>query len=147
MYCKECGKEIPENSKFCQHCGCRQSSNDNVQANKDVCTFPSDSGQSNQNIIINFLSKNKKYTSIYTLWLIINIILFCFGEEYVENYLNLYCKNFFFPFTYTSEYFYQTKMFDARFYDVTELLFYCILFPLVLYFSITLIKKWKNKQK
>jgi uncharacterized membrane protein YvbJ len=24
MFCKQCGKSIPDNSKFCQHCGADQ---------------------------------------------------------------------------------------------------------------------------
>ena len=38
MYCSQCGKEIPDNSKFCQQCGCPLS-NQNVQQSTEKETF------------------------------------------------------------------------------------------------------------
>ena len=39
MYCKHCGKEIADDSLFCQHCGGRQSvstTNNSTDANTDT---------------------------------------------------------------------------------------------------------------
>jgi len=145
MYCKNCGKEIPNDSKFCQHCGSGQSNNDSIQSERDCDNSASDNYKSNYGNIINVLSKSKKLIGIYAIWVIINIILYCFGEKYVGSFVDLNSKNYFYPFTNANHPFVSTHIFDARFYDITELLFYIILLPLVVFYGIQFIKKWNKK--
>lgn len=146
MYCKNCGKEIPDDSKFCQHCGCSQSNNDNNISERDNDKSISDNSLPNHGNIIKFLSKNKKFIGIYAIWLIINFILYCYGEDYVGNFVDLPSKDYFYPFTNVYHPFVSTHIFDARFYDITELLFYCILLPLVLLYGIQFIKRRNNNK-
>lgn len=124
MYCKNCGKEIPDDSKFCQHCG---------------------SSQTKQGNYINFLSKYynkyKNYIGIYAIWVVTNIILYYYGTDGGEGIMVR--RDVFYPFTYYKDDF---PYFDSRFYDITELLFYSILLPLVLIYGIKFYKKWSEKQ-
>lgn len=129
MYCKNCGKEIPDDSKFCQHCG---------------------SSQTKQENYINFLSKYcnkyKNYIGIYAIWVVTNIILYYYGADGGRDIMDR--RDVFYPFTYyKSDYSdFIRPYFDSRFYDITELLFYCILLPLVLIYGIKFYKKWSEKQ-
>ena len=145
MYCKNCGKEIPNDSRFCQHCGSSQSNNDKTQLERDCGKSASDNYMSNYGNIINVLSKSKKLIGIYAIWVIINIILYCYGEDRVGNFIDLRSKDYFYPFTNVYHPFVDTHIFDARFYDITELLFYIILLPLVVYFGLQFVKK-RNKK-
>ena len=77
MYCKKCGKEIPDDSKFCQHCG---------------------SSQTTQGNYTNTLSKYNNYIGIYAIWVVINIILYCYGIG------DSYSKLYFYPFTKNNYY-------------------------------------------
>ncbi len=72
MYCKQCGKEIADNSVFCQHCGCKQ----------DAKTTPSE-----KKIIeittttINLSDKSKKWLVIYGAWFLMTLIFLFYDEE------------------------------------------------------------------
>ena len=70
MYCKECGKEIAVNSKFCQFCGVKQDDsivNKPIDRHKEkIITIPK--------IQTNFSPKTKKIISWYSIWFIINLI-------------------------------------------------------------------------
>lgn len=130
MYCKNCGKEIPDDSKFCQHCGSSQTKQENYT-----------------NFLSKFYKKYKKYIGIYAIWVVINIILYCYGVGGEGRFF--WRINSFYPLT-TSEYggyfFPSDHYFDSRYYDITELLFYCVLLPLVLIYGIKFYKKWTEKQ-
>ena len=71
MYCKECGKEIANDSKFCNHCGAKQSTSvKDTRDKKIVLEVP-------EVIIKNKISKGTKiFIGIYIIYLFI-ILLIC----------------------------------------------------------------------
>ena len=64
MYCKHCGKEIADDSKFCQHCGGKQLESE-VRGNE--APF----GKIVSKLFSNI---NKKYLYAYIIWVVINTI-------------------------------------------------------------------------
>lgn len=118
MYCKYCGEQIPNDSKFCKFCG------------KELLSRHSNS---------NFPKKRFAVT-LYFIWVIINVIFLLLGEgtiyeksEYNYSLVGHAFKSneFFFPFTSTG---YQTsQVFNVKYYDWTEFLVYCLLIPLIIY--------------
>lgn len=63
MYCKECGKEIPNDSKYCNHCGIKQ-----TDSKKVVIQVPEIEVKAN-------LSRTSKILLVsYTLWSIVWLI-------------------------------------------------------------------------
>jgi hypothetical protein len=145
MYCKHCGKEIADDSKFCQHCGekldttsstpkvvSEQKSNESVVATKNY-----------ESSAIKFFAKNKVYIVLNIIWVIINILLLLQGEENIYEYSHgghrFKANEVFYPFTSTG---YQTSYsFNAKYYDWTEFLVYCLLIPLIVYILIMI---WKS---
>ena len=127
MYCKYCGKEIADDSKFCQHCGGKL--DNNVEVIKGEAPIDKIVSKMFSNI-------NKKYLYAYAIWVVLNIILLCYGEE------GHYALDWFYPFTY--------RGFELKYYDSTEFLTYVILIPLLVLYYIQYwheplkrkIKKW-----
>lgn len=74
MYCKECGKEIANDSKFCNHCGAKQSTSvKDTRDKKIVLEVP-------EVIIKNKISKGTKiFIGFYIIYLFI-ILLICISE-------------------------------------------------------------------
>lgn len=66
MYCSQCGKELPDNSKFCQQCGSPVSETTNVQSKKSI----------DINRVINKLKTKKGVTfGIIALCLLIVVLI------------------------------------------------------------------------
>ena len=80
MYCNKCGKEIADDSKFCQYCGMEQSGN---TKKKVVIEIPEIEIKSN----IKLKQETKILLILYFLWLLCWIIYFV--NEDSENYLLL----------------------------------------------------------
>lgn len=75
MYCKECGKEIANDSKFCNHCGTRQDSsiNEKKEPKKIILEVP-------EVVFNNKLSKGTKLFIVsYIIYLSV-IIFICLCE-------------------------------------------------------------------
>ena len=144
MYCKYCGKEIADDSKFCQHCGGYQSignssKNDNPSLGSDDIIATTKGNAS----LISFFSKYKICILLYIVWLIINTLLLLQGEaeifEYSQGGYRFKSNDFFYPFTSSG---YQTSfMFNVKYYDLTEFIVYCFLLPLIIY---VLFLIWRN---
>ena len=83
MYCKHCGKEIADDSKFCQHCGGKLD---------NVVEVIKDETHIEKKVSKLFSSINKKYLYAYIIWVIINAILLCLGNDD-------YSTHKFYPFT------------------------------------------------
>ena len=112
MYCKHCGREIADDSKFCQHCGGKL--DNNVEVIKGDAPIDKIVSKMFSNI-------NKKYLYAYAIWVVLNIILLCYGSG------QSYATQQFYPFTYWG--------FELDYYDSTEFITYVILIPLlVLYY-------------
>lgn len=130
MYCKHCGKEIADDSKFCQYCGGKQ---DAIIFSAKENTDQKDNGGSinvslNKSLTKLFSNRNKKYMYLYIIWIIINSILLCLGDDD-------YSTNKFYPFTgyyYSDSYgLIIENYFDSNYYDLSEFITYVILIPLL----------------
>ena len=122
MFCKNCGKEISNDSNFCQYCGSKLS---------DGC-FPSLLIRKIFSSIYQFKlsDKNKNILICYSMWLIINFIFLLIESS------NKNASHWFFPF----------ESIELGDYDNTEFVFYSFLFPyLLLCAYIIYQRKKKNK--
>lgn len=104
MYCKDCGKEIANDSKFCQHCGTKQ----------DII-FNQSSMLNNSKIKIP--KWINRYYPFYLLWVFINFM--CLINYNKRNG----ARDWLFPFATT----------DLRYYDFSEFIIYTIILPLVIF--------------
>lgn len=79
MYCKECGKEIANDSKFCNHCGAKQSTSvKDTRDKKIVLEVP-------EVIIKNKIPKNTKiFIGFYIIYLFV-ILLVCISEGRLDD--------------------------------------------------------------
>ena len=155
MYCKPCGKVIADDSKFCQHCGGQLDTPS--YAPKVVSEPKNNEGivttKGNESLAMKFFAKNKAYIVLYVIWIIINIFFLLQGEANVyertkvihsDGGFEIFDNTFkatevFYPFTLTG---YQTSYsFNAKYYDWTEFLVYCLLVPLIVYILIMI---WKS---
>ena len=146
MYCKHCGKQIADDSRFCQHCGGKIdvvlefSKNDSETDCSDTLKADTVKKQSNNNFFVRY----RLYVVLYSVWVIINLLLFLQGESHVREETKEYfssgfsvdshtikASDVFYPFTSTG---YRTsKAFNVKYYDATEFLVYCLLLPLIIY--------------
>lgn len=155
MYCKHCGKEIADDSKFCQHCGGSQTTEDS-----SLNDIPKQKGhdnivetKGNESSVTKFFVQNKIFIILFVVWVIINLLLLLQGEPNVYErtrindssggfsvYSNTFNANeVLYPFTSVG---YQTSYsFNAKYYDWTEFIVYCLLIPLVAYILIVI---WKS---
>lgn len=72
MYCKKCGKELPQDSNFCPFCG------------TGVSTDNSYYKYSIPDIVL----KNKKYFITYGIWIVINVFLWALSSPIKIKYIN-----------------------------------------------------------
>ena len=133
MYCIECGKLIPENSKFCQHCG---------ESQEKIMT-PIQSNLDNMNIDNNFVNQreDEKHIKVnqkmgfYLIWILIHLtFLLIFSNGIFDNDNSNNGISDFWPFNRNAR---------LRNYDITEFLVYTI-FPLIFFLIINLTKKKKR---
>lgn len=132
MYCKHCGKEIADDSKFCQHCGKTLTTAEEKAVDKE---------NYRGGTIGQYIVKNKQTFLLYAIWLVLNILLYVFGqspEYYIKNQ-----HDYFYPFTLND----YTTLFYVGYYDITEFIVYVILFPLLLYVYINVLNKPKTISK
>lgn len=150
-FCKHCGKQITDDSVFCQYCGGKQDIKESrVNTIKDKQDSPFDI----EKYLSIFISeKQKKYLIIYVIWVLIHIICWMFGKPLIEKGHNTFNpQNHFYPFTYWG---WNSSYFNIDYYDGTEFLVYVLLIPLIVFFYIkywheslmSKIKEWKMKRK
>ena len=123
MYCKHCGKQIADDSKFCQHCGGSQDDTTEVKPGspnqKKVVEIPI--------IKANFSDTTKWWIIGSGIWLVINLYwLFAGGKSSIAS-------NYFQPFSEKISYY--------RYYDITEFIVYVIGLPLFIWGLVMLNKK------
>jgi ribosomal protein L37E len=126
MYCKECGQQIADDSKFCSFCGTNQSSKlsslkqNNTTENKSSAISTDQFDVVKQTFRLNI---SKKIIGYYLIWIVAHfVILLVNGDfEYDED---------FWPITDT----------DIYYYDFSEFLIYTFV-PLLFLFSFNLFKK------
>ena len=149
MFCKHCGKEIADDSKFCQHCGGKQDTSITLEATNNT---ESERGEVVNKVELKhtfekrhtalFSKKSQKYWLIYAIWVFINIIIWNMGSSYVEHdffderngkpsaYLYPLRHCIYYDFNYSKNKTY--KSFDPSTYDITEFILYVLILPLVI---------------
>ena len=135
MYCINCGAQIPENSRFCPHCGFQQSHNlasikeklaDKI-IEKEIVRQINDEYQSSMNF--QFL---KKSIGWYLAWVLLHLAFLLIGADSIisDGWR-------FYPFSNFS---------DISDYDIREFLVYTI-FPLVCLLIISMVQTPQTKVK
>ena len=133
MYCKHCGKEIADDSKFCQHCGGKQEDSFASPTNNEV---RSEEPKKQEKVIeiptikTNLSDNQKKWIGIYVAWALLNFIFIFIKGTYDGS------NRYFFPFQASGR-----NTWDLEYYDFSEFLVYAILLPLIVFF----IYKYKEK--
>ena len=124
MYCRYCGKELPNDSNFCPNCGANQK--ESVSGHKAR--------------VPQFINEHKKVSYAYLVWVLVHIALFLFsspkghqdGFDYDLSYG-------FYPYNKSiggilDGQNYNFSLFDnIDVYDFSEFFFYTILVPAVLF--------------
>lgn len=164
MYCKHCGLQVAEDSKFCQHCGGRQDTTDKgkpehtntsetkvkMEVNGEIKATISPS-LPKFNGFRTFINTHSVFVICASIWIILNFILLSAGDD----------RNGFWPHIYShsetiwdhdtieynpfSESYYtgrvghqgpkETKIdWDLKYYGLTEFLIYALLIPFVSFF-------------
>lgn len=115
MYCRYCGKELPNDSKFCPNCGKKQKNESSVRKTS----------------LEHLLKEHKKLSYAYLVWLLLHLTLF-FNST--KNY-----PNGFYPWNkpisdlFGDDSYYHFSLLDEyNVYDFSEFFFYTIVFPIVI---------------
>ena len=149
MYCRYCGKELPEDSNFCPNCGKKQKEDSIVSPN---IRFG----------ILSYVKEHKKAFYIFLAWFLLHTTLYISSEKYDS------CDGKFYPFDqpfsdviqggrYVYDYGVHTPKVEflgdsLNYYDFTEFFAYVILLPLVIWGIVRLVpylkrifKNWKKR--
>ena len=79
MFCKNCGKNIPDNSEFCEHCG-RNLTNGNAVSQILDRRRDNDSGMS--------ITKIKKAGILFAVWIVSFGVISMLNDSYGEEFGN-----------------------------------------------------------
>lgn len=131
MYCKHCGKEISDDSKFCQYCGGKQdvnystpnsihNNNDDKDKKVKVVEIPT------IKIKTNFSETTKWSLIAYCIWFLFNLYWLLVGGKSYN------ATEIFVPFHIDGTY--------DDYYDITEFLVYVVGVPLAIW---VIRKLWK----
>lgn len=120
MYCKNCGKEIADDSRFCQYCGTAQQQ---VQETVPVVGKAEDKSVAKAtSAIANLSTKAKIGIGIYVIWFLVNFL--CIFLDYI-------------PISYASEDFYpfydEFRYCHIESYDFTEFFVYVVIAPVTIF--------------
>lgn len=124
MYCKNCGKQIPDDSKFCPNCGHKLQETKFQETNVSNRTDNDSVGAT----IIGTISKHKYIALGYCLWFFIHLALLASGDSVPD-----YCRHHFYPFDTDK----------VRYYDSSEFVTYVFVIPLIVFMAIWAYKKLK----
>lgn len=134
MYCKKCGKQIADDSVFCQFCGTAQDVNKKDAPAVETVTpadeMKVDNPSENKFSFGKLSEKQKVWLGIYVVWFFLNLS-FVFIDRRSS------ADEKFFPFTSS----YSDDNFDLSYYDMSEFVVYAIVVPLVILLVYYL---WKN---
>ena len=116
MYCRYCGKELPNDSNFCPNCGKKQ---------KEGSPF----GLFERCKFSELIVAHKKTAYCYAVWFLINLGLFIFSNQ--SN------SDDFYPFNNSlgnvlDGWSYRVNILYVNNYDYSEFFFYTVLFPLAI---------------
>lgn len=154
MFCKECGKLIDEDSKFCRYCGAEQIPSahishhkveiaGNVNAQIHAPQFPS---------ISKFIKLHTNLVITYAVWFVVNLILLISGNGAKGFFPRIY-KEYAWRHEYTMprtqsgyEKYSWAIEWEIKNYGWTEFVTYIILVPLVIYIIYRIYKKYEDYQ-
>lgn len=140
MYCKHCGKQIADDSKFCQYCGGKQEELTSSTPSKEIFTGMSKEEKKKEKVVViptiktNFSDKTKTWIAVYCLWTVLNAYWLFAGDKSSR------AAEYFQPF---SE---KIDSSSDSYYDFSEFLVYVIGLPIAIW-SIKLRKKTKNQNQ
>lgn len=118
MYCKHCGKEIADDSKYCQYCGGSQGQESKSSSNGLFASF----------------AIHKKGWILYLIWVSVNYIVYLIGNKEYHNIWwgkDDHPQDTIFPFPK-----YSYDWFDIDSYDFSEFIIYSFIIPLIIYFCV-----------
>lgn len=122
MYCRNCGKELPDNSNFCPNCGKKQ---------KDERVVRKTGFE-------DLLKTHKKLSYTYLLWCLLHLTLFLSSSK--DNPDGFYPWNKSISYLLGGGEYYGFSLLDEdNVYDLSELFFYTILLPIVI---LGIVKLW-----
>jgi hypothetical protein len=121
MYCKHCGQQIDENSKYCSYCGILQK----AQIESPFLQFNVNQSTMQKPETVFSVRVSKKIIGFYLIWFLFHFILL------LTNWKTSDANEHFYPFS---------KYGDIRDYDLTEFLFYTLI-PLIALVIFNLFKK------
>ena len=129
MYCKHCGKQIADDSKFCQHCGGSQEDTTTTFSTE----VKSDSPKQEKVVEIptikaNFSDKTKWWIIGCGIWVVINLYWLFAGDKSSN------ANEYFQPFSENMDSSYS-------YYDITEFIVYVIGLPFIIWGIVMLNKK------
>ena len=134
MYCKHCGKEIADDSKFCQHCGGSQSTEIPIpKANSEQKTETKKESKVIEipTIKTNFSERTKWIILAYSTWFIFNLYWLLAGDKSGS------ASEYFQPFS-------KKMSSSMSYYDITEFIVYVVGVPLAIWGVPMIIKKLKE---
>jgi hypothetical protein len=140
MYCIECGAQIPENSKFCSHCGKQQNEGEPSVKEKiaeniiETEIVRQAINHHNKTIDYEFLRKTLGW---YLAWVLLHLGFLLIGSDGIFDGSNMGSDDFW-PFNYKSR---------LSYYDITEFLVYTI-FPFAILVIYSMIRSQsENSEK
>lgn len=137
MYCRYCGKELPNDSNFCPNCGEKQKNESSVR----------------QSSLEHFLKEHKKLLYANLAWLLLHLTLFLSSAK--NNPDGFYPWNKSIRYLLGDGSYYHFSLLDEyNVYDFSEFFFYTIVFPIAIFGIIRLypmvlpsLRKWKDNYK
>ena len=129
MYCKYCGKQIADDSKFCQHCGGNLEDTITTSTTEVASESPSkEKVVEIPTIKANFTDTTKWWIIGCGIWLVINLYWLFAGDKSSS------ASEYFQPFSVTIDSSYS-------YYDITEFIVYVIGLPFIIGGLVMLNKK------
>lgn len=139
MYCIECGAQIPENSKFCSHCGQKQTEGEPSAKEKiaekiiETEIVRQVVEEHKKSLDYEFLRKAMGW---YLAWVVIHLGILLIASDGIFDGDNM-----------GSRYFWPVgKWADLEEYDITEFLVYTI-FPLAILFILSMVRSQNNENE
>lgn len=139
MYCIECGAQIPDNSKFCSHCGHKQTEGESTFKEK-LAEVIIEKEITRQIIEAHKSSIDKEFLKQamgwYLAWVVLHLgILLIFSKSILDS-SDYYGMDKFVPFSQSSE---------IKYYDIREFLVYTI-FPLAILIIWSMVQSQSNTE-
>lgn len=151
MYCKKCGKEIPDDSIFCLYCGASQkrTTTENPKTKEPIKVDVNANVKTNIAPSVNMgwykklTNTQKNWLGMYIIWVVIHLILLVCGEGRDKFFPHIYKGP-----NYTDDYYERWRHFESSpvppdewmvkwnldYYGLPEFLIYVVLVPLVVLF-------------